>query len=77
MGKTFLLLGLAGAACTWARVGLIRGLQNLTGWSFPVRMLVADCLGLVFFGLIWVAVEEGRFLSEEVWLLLTVGFFGA
>lgn len=77
MGKTFLLLGLAGAAGTWARVGLSRGLQNLTGWSFPVGTLAANCLGCFLFGLIWMAVEEGRYLSEEVRLLLTLGFLGA
>ena len=77
MGKTFLLLGLAGAAGTWARVGLSRGLQNLTGWSFPVGTLAANCLGCFLFGLLWLAVEEGRLLSEETRWILTLGFLGA
>jgi len=77
VGKTFLLLGLAGAAGTWARVGLSRGLQHLTGWSFPVGTLTANCLGCFLFGLLWLAVEEGRMLSEETRWLLTLGFLGA
>jgi CrcB protein len=77
VGKTFLLLGVAGAAGTWARVGLSRGLQNLTGWSFPVGTLAANCLGCFLFGLLWLLVEEGRYLSEETRWLLTLGFLGA
>lgn len=77
MGKTLLLLGLAGAAGTYARVGLSRGLQHITGWSFPVGTLAANCLGCFLFGLLWLAVEEGRMLTEETRWLLTLGFLGA
>jgi len=77
VGNSFLLLGAAGAAGTWARVGLSRGLTEYTGWSFPIGTLAANVLGSFLFGCIWAAAEDAQLLSIETRRILCLGFLGA
>ncbi|MCH2100373.1 MAG: CrcB family protein [Planctomycetes bacterium] len=77
MGNSYFLLGLAGAAGTWARVGLNQGLTSWTGWSFPAGTLVANVLGSFVFGCVWAAARDGGWMSEETRRVLCLGFLGA
>lgn len=77
MLKSFLLLGLAGACGTWARVGLTRGLTTWTSWSFPVGTLTANVLGSFLFGCAWAAAEQRAWLDESTRVLICLGFLGA
>lgn len=77
MANSYLLLGLAGAAGTWARVGLTQGLTQWTGWSFPVGTLTANCLGSFAFGCAYAAAEQAAWLDEQTRRWVCLGFLGA
>lgn len=77
MVKSFLLLGLAGAMGTWARVGLSRGVQEWVSLRFPVGTLVVNLIGCFAFGCVWAAAEQKAWLDERSRQLICIGFLGA
>ena len=72
-----LFLGLAGAAGTLARFGVMEGMKRLAPGVMPWGTWAANLLGCFLFGLIWALAEERGAVSAGFRLYALVGFMGA
>ena len=70
------LLMLAGGTGTVARYFLSSAVQRLTTSPFPWGTLGVNVLGSLVFGAIWAVTETRIDLSDQLRLLLLVGFMG-
>ena len=70
------LLMLAGGTGTVARYFLSSAVQRLTTSPFPWGTLGVNVLGSLVFGAIWAVTETRVDLSDQLRLLLLVGFMG-
>jgi fluoride exporter len=77
MIQKVLLLALAGAAGTLARVGVVVVSQRLLGPRFPWGTVVVNLAGCLAFGLLWTLAEERGRIGPELRTIALVGFMGA
>ena len=70
------LLMLAGGTGTVARYFLSSAVQRITTSPFPWGTLGVNVLGSLVFGAIWAVTETRVDLSDQVRLLLLIGFMG-
>ncbi|WP_164103688.1 fluoride efflux transporter FluC [Candidatus Laterigemmans baculatus] len=77
MWERIVLLALAGAAGTLARVGIATLVQRLCGAGFPWGTLAVNSLGCFLFGLVWALADERMALSYETRAIVLGGFMGA
>ena len=70
------LLMLAGGTGTVARYFLSSAVQRITTRPFPWGTLGVNVLGSLVFGAIWAVTETRVDLSDQVRLLLLIGFMG-
>lgn len=71
----FLLIALGGAAGTAARYGTALMMRKVTT-EWPLGTLVVNVVGCFLLGLLTEAVLRGARLSEDVRLMISVGFCG-
>ena len=72
-----LFLGLAGAAGTLARFGVMEGVKRLSDSVMPWGTWAANIFGCFLFGLVWVLAEERGLVSPDFRFYALVGFMGA
>lgn len=72
-----LMLALAGAGGTLARYWLSVAVHSVTGRGLPWGTALANLLGCLLFGLVWVLADERQLISPELRGVLLVGFLGA
>lgn len=72
-----LLLAVAGALGTLARVGLSGAVQRWAGEGFPAGTLAVNAAGSFLFGLIWPLAEERLLLTPQARSIALAGFMGA
>ena len=72
-----LYLGLAGAAGTLARFGVMEAMKRVFVSAMPWGTWMANILGCFLFGLIWVLAEKRGLVSTEFRLYALVGFMGS
>jgi len=70
-------LGLAGAAGTLSRYGLVRIVQRFYTTAIPTGTLAVNVLGCFLFGVVWVLSTERLTISPELRVVLLTGFLGA
>jgi len=76
MLRTVLLIGLGGFIGSVARFLIARFIQIHTGSGFPLGTLGVNLVGCFLIGILYGLTENGRLLSDEVRLFLTVGICG-
>ena len=77
MLQKILLLMLAGAFGTLLRYFLSSSIQKFSGSDFPMGTLTVNIIGCFVVGLLWALLEGKVSISEEMRLILFVGFMGA
>ena len=77
MVQKILFLILAGAAGTILRYFLSTYIQKFSGSDFPVGTMTVNIIGCFVVGLLWALLEGKVSISEEMRIVLFVGFMGA
>ncbi len=77
MVQQLLFLALAGALGTVSRFGMSKLVHHFLGHSFPWGTLIVNATGCFMAGLVITLFEHKRPMSNEIRLLLMVGFMGA
>ncbi len=77
MAQKIIFLILAGAAGTLLRYFLSVYIQKISGSDFPIGTLTVNILGCFVVGLLWALLEGKVSISDEMRVVLFVGFMGA
>lgn len=76
MIKSYLIVGLGGAAGSMLRYGIQRLLSIQNAGAFPTGTLLVNISGCFLIGVLWGIVSRSLSWSEEMKLLLMTGFCG-
>ena len=76
MIKSFLIVGLGGAAGSMLRYGVQRILNPQSAAIFPTGTLLVNIIGCFLIGMLWSIVSRSITWNEEMKLLLMTGFCG-
>ena len=77
MVQKIIFLLIAGALGTLFRYLLTTYIQKLSGSDFPIGTMTVNVIGCFVVGLLWALLEGKISFSEEMRLVLFVGFMGA
>jgi CrcB protein len=76
MIKSFLIVGLGGAAGSMLRYGVQRIFTTERGGEFPTGTLLVNISGCFLIGMLWSLFTRSMTWNEEMKLLLMTGFCG-
>lgn len=77
MLQRLLWLSVAGAFGTVSRYSMCEACSKLHGGPFPLGTFVVNILGSFLFGLLYAFAQRKLFLTNELRVILLVGFMGA
>lgn len=77
MWQRFLWLSIAGAIGTLARYSLVSFVQSINTNNFPLGTLLVNLTGCFLFGFVFALAEEKWIFSNEMSLIILIGFMGA
>ncbi len=75
--QKIMLLAVAGALGTLARVFVVALTQRAAGLRFPWGTAAVNLIGCLLFGLLWTLAEERGRIGPELRTIALVGFMGA